>query len=69
MTDEDRAEVPEAFGILTALVAHYAPKDDKEVQAFLPKAWRLAKELHREKSSKDGRESSGDCEGVAGSGG
>jgi len=48
MSDEDRAEIPEAFGILTALVAYYAPKDDKETQAFLPKAWRLAKELQRD---------------------
>ena len=69
MTDEDRAEVPEAFALLTGLVAHYVKPEDKEVLAFLPKARRLTEELLREKSSKERRESGGDCEGTAGGGG
>lgn len=59
-----------AFAYLVSLVRYYAPKDDVTVQAFLPKAEGMARELlHNEKSSKDGRESSGDREGATGCGG
>lgn len=51
-----------AFAYLTALVAHYAPPEDKEVQAFLGKAKQLSREvLGNAKSSTNGRESASNC--------
>lgn len=65
MTEKDQDFIL-AFAWLVSLVKHYAPKDETTVQAFLPKAEAMAKELlHNAKSSTNRRESSGNSESVA----
>lgn len=59
MTTSD-SEFLLAFQYLLAMVKYYAPSEDFTVQAFLPRAEAMARELlQNAQSSTNGRESSG----------